>query len=149
MPKKKAKPLITRAQIRSNLAAVLGTYATKKELSRAIREAIKDFTNSEDVRREVQGALRSYASKEELAKEVARLVSRDSFLAMAIQMQKNTEDIADIRANMMTKADGDRIMSALDHLMTEYDNHTRKVLVQDERLRLLEERCPAPSVGGA
>ncbi|GEM_PF-3699392 len=158
MAKKKIEKPVTRADVRAEIQAALKNHPTKKDLARYatrtdvrtdIEAALKNHATKKDLERyATKKDLERYATKVDLAKAVENLVTKEMFLKLATQVFQIRQEMTDLRAIVLTKADGDRIMSALDHLMTQYDNHTRKALVHDERLRLLEERCPAAGVGG-
>ncbi len=137
------------AKLRFHLVRSLNRHTSKTTLARVTREEVRTFGTSAEVRRKIRNVLRSRATRVTQVRRLARLVSEDPTLALGVLLRASQAEFAYIRANMMTKADGERILSALERLKETTDRILWKHAEQERRLSALEARCPAPGVGGA
>jgi len=121
--KAEPKRFVTKEDLRAELKAALKNYATKKNLERfATKKDLERFATKED--------LRSYAKQETVDR-------------LALEIVNIKDELARMNERMATKDDINRITNTLDYLVLMTEKGWNKLTVHDERLRALEERCPA------
>ncbi len=87
----------------------------------------------------MRAALKPYMTKAEIRKILDRYSSKED-LDSALRRCATMKDV-DARIMPIVLEIG-RIQDQLDHMATRWDSLEKKSLVHDERLRVLEDRCP-------
>ncbi|OVE78076.1 hypothetical protein BVX98_01295 [bacterium F11] len=84
--------------------------------------------------------LKGFATKDDLKNFATKDDLKNTSTRLALAIQKNSADIAEIKETMATKDDVRIILNRIDHFTKKVDVFDKKVLVHDYRLNELESK---------